>query len=237
MTIILVHNENRVRVNALIIWVNKMLGTNYSHLSQIINNPDIHIINNSPFVSIKIEEIKQFQKEMIYRPFQNAVQIGIIFHSDLLTSEAQNALLKTLEEPGEQTHYILLVENERNLLPTILSRAKKYYPKEDELQEEQIVTDDSGTSILDPEDLINAFGTIETLVEQESEDKGTIELTLSNLEKLYEKKLHSAIDSGDKKMIEHCSQKVENILIAKKRLRMNVNKRLLLENLVLQLRS
>lgn len=228
MTLILIHNESAVRREALIEWLNGLLGMNYMQLSQIIGNPDIHMINNPPHVSIKIEEVKQLQREMVYRPFQSSVQVGVIFHSDMLTIEAQNALLKTLEEPGEQTHYILLVENERNLLPTILSRGKKYYPK----GIAQATEEDPWEL---PDDLIEAFKMIEDLVAEEKENKGTIELILINLERQYEKLLQYAIENNDRIGIQNTSEKVDHILTAKKRLRSNVNKRLLLENLALQL--
>ena len=231
MTIILVHNDPTTQEIALVEWLNEILGQSYNDVSQLINNPDIHQIHNPPEVSIKIEEVKNFQKEMLFKPFQNSHQVGIIYNSDRLTTEAQNALLKTLEEQSDSTHYILLVKNEKSLLPTILTRGKKYYPKSQE-------TKNSLEDLLDltfTSDVVETFVNIEQLVESEKEQKGRIEQVLTGLEAQYQLELQSQIEADNKTEIATALLKIDAILSARQRLNRNVNKRLLLENLAIQL--
>jgi DNA polymerase-3 subunit delta' len=56
---------------------------------------------------------------------KNINRVVLISEADKLTTEAQNALLKVLEEPPAKTSIILTTDSETNLLPTILSRLQK----------------------------------------------------------------------------------------------------------------
>jgi DNA polymerase III delta prime subunit len=73
-------------------------------------------------LSIGIDQIKQLQKTLYLKPMNGTKKAIIISDAHLLTTEAQNALLKVLEEPPEHTLFLLLAENKETLLPTILSR-------------------------------------------------------------------------------------------------------------------
>ena len=94
------------------------------------NNPDIHILDGSNLSSIGIEDIKGLQKEMVFSPFKETTQIAYILNAEKLTVQAQNSLLKTLEESSGKTAYILTTSNEKDLLPTVLSRCLKLYSTE-----------------------------------------------------------------------------------------------------------
>ncbi len=72
--------------------------------------------------SIGIGEIRAFTKKLLLTPQQGTHVAGIILHGDTLTAEAQQALLKTLEEPPEHAYMIIAVSNSAVLLPTIVSR-------------------------------------------------------------------------------------------------------------------
>lgn len=72
--------------------------------------------------SIGIEDIRKFQEKLFLTPLKSETKAMIIKNSELLTTEAQNALLKVLEEPPQHTIIILATNNYRQLLPTILSR-------------------------------------------------------------------------------------------------------------------
>lgn len=56
------------------------------------------------------------------KPYQGPYKIYIIDHADIMTPQAQNALLKTIEEPPKYAVIMLLTENAETLLPTITSR-------------------------------------------------------------------------------------------------------------------
>src|SRR5882724_232751 len=72
--------------------------------------------------SIGIEDIKQMQKKVFLKPIKSQTKAIIVEDAQLLTIEAQNALLKILEEPPEHTIIILSTASKEALLPTILSR-------------------------------------------------------------------------------------------------------------------
>jgi DNA polymerase III delta prime subunit len=81
--------------------------------------------------SIGIEEIKQLQKKLYLKPVRSPQKAIIIKDAQLLTTEAQNAMLKILEEPPEQTIILLTTDSIENLLPTILSRCSIFVLEEE----------------------------------------------------------------------------------------------------------
>ncbi len=85
------------------------------------NNPDFNIMEPEGN-SLKIEQIREFQKKVAEKPIISNRKIYIINDSDKMTKEAQNCLLKTLEEPPEYITIILIGSNENEFLSTIKSR-------------------------------------------------------------------------------------------------------------------
>jgi hypothetical protein len=67
-----------------------------------------------------IGQVRQLQKAMIYS--SNEVRVYVVYWFDTASIEAQNAFLKTLEEPVENSQLILVVKSASHLLPTVLSR-------------------------------------------------------------------------------------------------------------------
>lgn len=74
--------------------------------------------------SIGIDLIRNLKRQIAYKPFESDHKIIIIEEAEKLTIEAQNALLKTLEEPPNATILILTTKNYDLLLPTIISRCQ-----------------------------------------------------------------------------------------------------------------
>lgn len=72
--------------------------------------------------SIGIEDIRNLQKNLSLSPLKSPVKAAIILHAHTMTTDAQNAFLKTLEEPPAHTIIMLLAKNIENFLPTIISR-------------------------------------------------------------------------------------------------------------------
>jgi DNA polymerase III delta prime subunit len=73
---------------------------------------------------IGIESVREFQKRLMLAPSQSPYTAGIIYHCDRLTEEAQNALLKLLEEPPPHAYIICETDVIHAILPTILSRCE-----------------------------------------------------------------------------------------------------------------
>ena len=85
------------------------------------NNPDFLYIEPDGN-SLKIEQIREMQKKAQEKPIISNKKVYIIDNADKMTVEAQNSLLKTLEEPPEFVTIILIGSNENAFLTTIKSR-------------------------------------------------------------------------------------------------------------------
>lgn len=72
--------------------------------------------------SLKIEAVRQLQHALSLTSTTNQTQYHLILEAQNLTLPAQQALLKTLEEPPANTQIILTADKKNSLLPTILSR-------------------------------------------------------------------------------------------------------------------
>lgn len=73
-----------------------------------------------------IDEIRQLKDKINYQPVKGRKKIYIIDEVHMLTKEAFNALLKTLEEPPEHVIFILATTEADKILPTIVSRCQRY---------------------------------------------------------------------------------------------------------------
>lgn len=88
------------------------------------SNPDIIYINKpKDKTKIPVDTIRSLNDDSVIKPFNSPRKVYIINEGDLLTTEAQNAFLKTFEEPPEYAVFIIVAESALSLLPTILSRA------------------------------------------------------------------------------------------------------------------
>ena len=88
------------------------------------NHPDFQLINDEGD-TIKISTIREMIATVYEKPILSDKKIYIINDADKMTKEAQNSLLKTLEEPPEYTIIILIASNTDMLLNTIKSRCTK----------------------------------------------------------------------------------------------------------------
>lgn len=87
------------------------------------NHPDIIRVQHEKPNTISVEDIRtQVNNDILIKPYQGPYKIYIIAEADLMTPQAQNALLKTIEEPPAYAVIFLLTENGEMLLPTITSR-------------------------------------------------------------------------------------------------------------------
>ncbi|HXV83056.1 MAG TPA: DNA polymerase III subunit delta' [Candidatus Binatia bacterium] len=87
------------------------------------NHPDVRILE--PLAGkkeISIRQIRELEKELNFRSFSGKKKIAIVDPATLMNLSAQNALLKTLEEPPEESLLILIAANGGALLPTLRSR-------------------------------------------------------------------------------------------------------------------
>lgn len=86
------------------------------------NQPDIITVSHEKPNSIGVGEIRRMRADLQIKPYSNARKVYIVPDAEKLTIPAQNALLKTLEEPPEYAAIILIANGLSAFLPTILSR-------------------------------------------------------------------------------------------------------------------
>ena len=87
------------------------------------NQPDIIFIRHEKPNTISVEEIRtQLNNDIVIRPYSSKYKIYIVPHADKMSVQAQNALLKTLEEPPSYGVILILTTNVNALLPTLVSR-------------------------------------------------------------------------------------------------------------------
>lgn len=87
-------------------------------------NPDIIFVEKpSDRKTIGVAPIRALTDDAAIKPFGSPRKVYIIREGDLLTEAAQNALLKTLEEPPEYAVFIIITTNRSIMLPTVQSRS------------------------------------------------------------------------------------------------------------------
>ena len=87
------------------------------------NQPDIIYISHEKPNTIGVEDIRvQINGDIAIKPYSSPRKIYIINEGEKMTPQAQNALLKTLEEPPEYAVILILTTNVEAMLPTVLSR-------------------------------------------------------------------------------------------------------------------
>ncbi|MCM1252047.1 MAG: DNA polymerase III subunit delta [Clostridium sp.] len=87
------------------------------------NQPDIIFVSHDKPNTIGVEDIRtQINGDIAIKPYSSPRKVYIMNEGEKMTVQAQNALLKTLEEPPEYAVILILTANVDSLLPTVLSR-------------------------------------------------------------------------------------------------------------------
>jgi DNA polymerase III delta' subunit len=99
------------------------LSCKHCHLADISSHPDITVISpEDGKKNIAVSQIRELRNETVIKPHSALKRVFIIDCADTMNPNAQNALLKVLEEPPKTVMFILLAENKSALLDTIISR-------------------------------------------------------------------------------------------------------------------
>lgn len=192
------------------------------------NHPDYYEINKEETDSIKIDEIREMQTKIIEKPIISSKKVYIIRHSEQMTKEAQNCLLKTLEEPPEFISIILISNNENNLLTTIKSRCTKIVFTEENKKE---VTEENKERF---ENLERIFGNVEKYlsidllnkIDQLYKDKEDIFETLDYINIIFLEKAKK-----NPKYLEY----IDYVEETKTKLKQNSNYDMSIDNLILKI--
>ncbi len=88
-------------------------------------HPDVLIVEPGDSGTIKVDQVRELIDRAAYRPFEGRRRVVIIDEADALVPAAQNALLKTLEEPPSMSVFMLITARPDALLPTVRSRCPR----------------------------------------------------------------------------------------------------------------
>lgn len=120
---------------------------------------------------ITIEQVKELLGRL--KTKHTTDQFVIIRPAELLNIEASNALLKSLEEPGDKVHFILVTDQPFRLLPTIMSRALVYRLKDSSQNKTAILADDV-TKVLAKKILAAKGVELVTIIEEITKKKDNV---------------------------------------------------------------
>lgn len=180
--------------------------------------------------NIKIDQIHEFIRKTQLKPFVALSKVGIIISAEKMTKEAQSALLKTLEEPPPNTYLILTCSSKSKILDTIVSRSKVFESFD---YSDQVIDLDTIKKIINY-NIVDRFIFIEEFLKKTSQDKQeqiiAIDSFLENLLTYFRKQLTRR--RGKETKVLEIVNLIDKTRIA---IEKNVNKRLALENLVLNL--
>jgi DNA polymerase III delta prime subunit len=169
--------------------------------------------------TVGIEMIRDFERELALTPRNSPAKAGLLTDIDRLTTEAQNALLKTLEEPPPHTYIIGTTRIPEALLPTILSRMSVVRLTD--------VTQKSDTSIL-----------LKLLRESPGQRISLIEPFIATRDDA-KKFVTSLLGAAQEELLHHPTPQltalIRNLLAAQSQLSVNVNQKLVIDNAVLHL--
>jgi len=90
------------------------------------NHPDVHVVQpEGAGEQIRISQVQRLTSELALTAMEGRFRIAVIAAAQRMNPDAQNALLKTLEEPGPATCLVLCADDAAHLLPTVISRAAR----------------------------------------------------------------------------------------------------------------
>ena len=230
-------------------WVSLIFGQDLRKI-----HPDFTVVEPEG-KEIQISQIKELIRGLSLKPYSAPLKVALINNAHLMNQEAQSCLLKTLEEPRGNTLLILVTDQPSSLLPTIISRVQtvKFYPvpKEEMKDLDQEALGFPGLAVdfaADPEkkaefekkvkeieeisksDLCQRFDYVKQLTDNSEDIKGVFKIWIYYFRRALLSGLSGGRNINKNKNILKSLQNAD-YLISKT----NVNSRLLLETLMIEL--
>jgi len=195
------------------------------------NNPDFLFVEEKD--SIKIEQIREIQKELNLKPAFSLAKVVLLSEAEKITLPAQHSLLKILEEPPGNAVIILVTQNKKMLLPTIISRCQIIRLKQSVLRKEDSNFEEQSKFLKNV--LLSSPGKRLMLIENFQGREEAVDFCQKQLIFLRDL-LRAQIFSGEEKSSLKKSQILRLLKSFQKGinfLKANVNPKLLVENLLL----
>ena len=202
------------------------------------NHPDTIFVKCTKQSGIGVDDVRrQILIPVSIKPFKYKYKVFIVDNADTLTPAAQNALLKTIEEPAPYGVFLFLAANTHNFLPTVLSRCvvKKIHSAGGKATQEsgadlrslanEIISDVGGT------DTVGAFA-LYRRVEPFAKDKDALREFLNHLYIGYGEKIRNTVQAGQQPAFLSVATAITN---TRRILEQNGNVRLALELMFLKM--
>lgn len=219
--------------------------------------------------SVTIDQIRELNRFLQLKvPGSSKVKrVAVVYCADTMTTEAQNALLKTLEEPPDDTVLLLTTDSPQSILPTIHSRVQQlvigqpskqatldYFNGSNEAEIDKVYGLSNGnaglTSALlsdsSDHELVKAIDEAKqlyrmtayerlTIVDQISKQRDSLPNLMYALKRIANSGMQMAADKGQKPAVQAWHRRLDMIIEAEKSLHRNVNTKLLLTDLFINL--
>lgn len=90
------------------------------------SHPDLHLVEvEADKTKVWVDQVRELQRQLALAPFESRWRIALLLGFERATEKAQNALLKTLEEPASHVVILMTAGSAESLLPTIVSRCEQ----------------------------------------------------------------------------------------------------------------
>lgn len=188
----------------------------------VLKSPDYFELKITEKQSIGIKETKGLINWLQFKPYEFDFKLACVIQAEKMTIEAQNSLLKTLEEPPSHSFVILLTPNHKRLLRTIISRSRLMK-----------INDLEGAE--DIENKTEANGDLTEILSQPLKEQVKWIEEIAKIKNPVEKKqyIYDFLEALHSKAVK--AEQLHNLKLIDKTyegLRRNVNIKLLLENLL-----
>lgn len=195
--------------------------TAFAHTSFIpeVEHPDLLVIQETP--SIGIETVRDLITWSHTKPFSLKQKVAIVLEASRMTPQAQNALLKTLEEPPEFLQIIMTGTSELGMLETVRSRCRVI-----RVQTEHESNTETEELFVWPTTISSAIDQAETLAKDREETVDWCEKTLIHQKYLLEKSPQSVGALEKARYLAHTITQLKR----------NINTKLVLEHLFFRIR-
>ena len=103
----------------------RILNNNHTDITIVDLNYSTNSSEEKSRTKISIDDIKEIERQANLSPYGGKCRVFIVDGAENLSTEAANSFLKTLEEPPGKVFFILLSSDEKQLLPTLVSRCQR----------------------------------------------------------------------------------------------------------------
>jgi DNA polymerase-3 subunit delta' len=103
----------------------RVSGGNHTDITIVDLNYNTNSTESRSRTKIGIDDVKDIERQANLSPYEGKCKVFIIDGAENLSTEAANSFLKTLEEPPDNVFFVLLSSDEKQLLPTLISRCQR----------------------------------------------------------------------------------------------------------------